>query len=1105
LMLVTQDPNVTVSSLCNGNATASSNDTLLGGACPSSGWARLGNGYCDDDLNYLECNYDLGDCCASSCVFNSTFFDSCSKLDCRDPRDTDPLQAYVSPQLAFFDCSAIANVSQAIADVRSNTFTTAISPCQRAVVNVTRQPDLPPPPGLCDASSSTTVYSRFWSLTPTDPGAIRRQRRLSSDTPVLGTELQQKLYFYQNVTIVEPLCVIVDPSNYPSYGYGFGLLLTSPDLAVAPTSTNATCTSSQRVAFAECVGGVGSEGTCAYDSQDDELYFSSMPAVNSTYAFKVGLLDACDNLDVYRRDIVIVSPSSAGTGCVDTRPLPGGQVLGERLAAEDVGSRTGLVCTQVVVTRTSQNNTFQVTVGVNGQYPGCVSSATDGELTHLFFNLAPFNDTNATVASGSIRLGPQLVPDETIVANATDLLGALTLIFRRGYKLQVPQRWQGSGVARLGSFYITTATGTFNPGTTGWLTGFYYQSLLYGRVSAMAGLVNKQPVANFTAPSGSSSLVSTQIASATSTLNGVVCTRVTARRVDIRKAEVCLAVTNVGAQCISSASSGRLTGIYLSSFFFNATPEFLLFENGTLQVQTDPQCYLPYNEEVEGASIEGCMSSAISGITSFEYSWDLSATASVPFTSANQDLGCFYVTNILGMEPLSDGWDVGLTFDTLPGGAAARMADPVFAITNQGAFAPRNCTFDTVMARVSLGDGGVGGNQVCTRVEVGYDGGVSNQLCLTVTDQYPGCQNSAQQGSLQAIFLALDPFVLRSPYSFALRGDDSLPLTYPVCRDRAGALTKCYGADLTERGDNGYSIGATFAAEANTSWSGPGEHFLGCVTFKGSPYFRPETYGPWKIGLQFANTTPGLQSARMSGRICGPPLPPIDGTTLNYSYMSVQVPQGEGDRLGQFGRVCARVSLEQLNYEAVKVCVAVTQGGPNPACLTSSSTGRLSGVFFSQAIFGTQASELNVEDGDIAATRPYCAGLGGDLSCLSADISGVGVKTPSLDFGFSVAGNLTFTSGEADLGCFYITDVESLVLGSEGWDVGLTFEGLEGNKSARMATTLLAPPKLLDVACTYNVVNARMPVPVPDPTADLVCTRIDITPVDTQQLRVSRS
>lgn len=170
-MLVTQDPNVTVSSLCNGNATASSNDTLLGGACPSSGWARLGNGYCDDDLNYLECNYDLGDCCASSCVFNSTFFDSCSKLDCRDPRDTDPLQAYVSPQLAFFDCSAIANVSQAIADVRSNTFTTAISPCQRAVVNVTRQPDLPPP-----ARAVRRLLFHHGVLTLLEPHAHRPRR-----------------------------------------------------------------------------------------------------------------------------------------------------------------------------------------------------------------------------------------------------------------------------------------------------------------------------------------------------------------------------------------------------------------------------------------------------------------------------------------------------------------------------------------------------------------------------------------------------------------------------------------------------------------------------------------------------------------------------------------------------------------------------------------------------------------------------------------------------------------------------------------------------------------------------------------------------------------
>ena len=69
--------------------------------------------------------------------------------------------------------------------------------------------------------------------------------------------------------------------------------------------------------------------------------------------------------------------------------------------------------------------------------------------------------------------------------------------------------------------------------------------------------------------------------------------------------------------------------------------------------------------------------------------------------------------------------------------------------------------------------------------------------------------------------------------------------------------------------------------------------------------------------------------------------------------------------------------------------------------------------------------------------------------------------------------------------------------------MGLTFENLDGQKSSKMAATLLVPPtppQLPD--CTYDTVNARMPLPTPDPTQDQVCTRFRITAVDTDQLQV---
>ena len=37
---------------------------------PAGGVSRVGNGLCDADLNVPQCQYDGGDCCAMTCVFN---------------------------------------------------------------------------------------------------------------------------------------------------------------------------------------------------------------------------------------------------------------------------------------------------------------------------------------------------------------------------------------------------------------------------------------------------------------------------------------------------------------------------------------------------------------------------------------------------------------------------------------------------------------------------------------------------------------------------------------------------------------------------------------------------------------------------------------------------------------------------------------------------------------------------------------------------------------------------------------------------------------------------------------------------------------------------
>ncbi len=45
------------------------------------------NSICDAELNNADCQWDGGDCCASTCVFNRLLYGqgSCAIFDCRDP------------------------------------------------------------------------------------------------------------------------------------------------------------------------------------------------------------------------------------------------------------------------------------------------------------------------------------------------------------------------------------------------------------------------------------------------------------------------------------------------------------------------------------------------------------------------------------------------------------------------------------------------------------------------------------------------------------------------------------------------------------------------------------------------------------------------------------------------------------------------------------------------------------------------------------------------------------------------------------------------------------------------------------------------------------
>ena len=46
----------------------------------------IGDSYCDDDLNNIQCNYDGGDCCNNVWSSNGTSWDQyCTVCDCFEP------------------------------------------------------------------------------------------------------------------------------------------------------------------------------------------------------------------------------------------------------------------------------------------------------------------------------------------------------------------------------------------------------------------------------------------------------------------------------------------------------------------------------------------------------------------------------------------------------------------------------------------------------------------------------------------------------------------------------------------------------------------------------------------------------------------------------------------------------------------------------------------------------------------------------------------------------------------------------------------------------------------------------------------------------------
>ena len=73
--LITLNPgNLSYLSVSTGNPNSTNNST--NGGCSNAAW--IGDGYCDDVTNNIQCNYDGGDCCGVN--INTNFCIQCQCL-----------------------------------------------------------------------------------------------------------------------------------------------------------------------------------------------------------------------------------------------------------------------------------------------------------------------------------------------------------------------------------------------------------------------------------------------------------------------------------------------------------------------------------------------------------------------------------------------------------------------------------------------------------------------------------------------------------------------------------------------------------------------------------------------------------------------------------------------------------------------------------------------------------------------------------------------------------------------------------------------------------------------------------------------------------------
>jgi hypothetical protein len=669
------DPAATNASLTCDAVAVPTVDTYKNASCGNFELdPRYGDGFCDADLNYQECNYDGGDCCDRTCRVNRFVPGGCSPsslLNCRDPKIGNRELAYINPPKVNRECRPFV-YDNGLPNVRLITkVNAAITVCDQRDISVTEVGEFFAP-GACPGNFT---IRRVWRITDTNTSTSSEQEQLitvSATVPLPDNPRPISLWRRSGGS-----------SSLDGGRYSLGLLRSSPFFDFINPDA---CTGSIQLAFVSCENvATGSSSRCVYNTGTDELAIIT-PTSGDLWQVKVRLTDECGLTSIYSSPVVVSStnndaaPSSvtvSGTiyPSLDTSicqnsvissqlPSPKNKLLGLRaqvctqIFAEALPTPASYTTTLDGLQRPS---TVQICLRVTRQPSQCTASAAAGRLRAFFLDTRDFginNPGDVGVINSTMALGRSCSSISSTGAgnlsscsgwyvkdDVSDDFGEYNLAFEvAGSSFD-----SVTGEADLGCFFLQAANITAP--TAGWEVGLVYSNV-DGNVATTSTMVGQvcatdpspiPPLVNV-----ERNVISTRIPA--STIDGsddIVCIAIDSPRIiDPSTASICLSTTTQYPGCASSTRAGRLDRILLESTRFGvADPDALTFESGPSIRLSRPYCTRhPVNAN------QLSLDCSAQGLRDPPLIKGASVTVALPvfnvtWQSSDQPLGCFYATS----------------------------------------------------------------------------------------------------------------------------------------------------------------------------------------------------------------------------------------------------------------------------------------------------------------------------------------------------------------------------------------------------------------------------------------------------------------------------